>query len=1387
MKFITTLTAKFKIMTLHNSSFAQLNFTANNLEHELLLPNPSWFIPVAASLLETGALAGYDTELIIRKFSRFTIFLNSSEGSVTETTTGVSFLRTNIGPYNIRQIIRNRSANTENNMKDTLFVDSNFDNYFNGFIRQVSEDYEAALKAHYHHYHQDDPEYLGFNAAESLAASALSIESCYFKFFPRSINENIAFPVTEVIQIQPKHVPLDANGEFIDIPIALKGDSRFLKLNPAYKVAPLANDPTGTTQFRYFSHNHLMTGMNDALLPQIATGDGEILDGVLERHINAYPNVLFQTTHSVAEDTIVPSSVIPSDPPKKYINTMLDNDTLNDIIFAHGLASNAEREVEQDNLFDYGVPETEEERAFREYQEQEEFRRVNSRLNDEEDIFGCIINKTNKIDESILRTKTLWVPPNIQDSNCFLRCLRHALLELKRPDILNEEEDYTKLREKYTIAHQTHLSKEDLQLIANTENYNLRLYKIVTTEYSKMTLRVQADREESRIIQRFELDEVIAPQNINYDTVSLHFLVHKQHCYYIQKLDQLIGKVKCNTCSQWITKSAFSTHIASCYFCNKCSRSYKKKSDEDQHECKDISQRRLTPSEHKAKILAKSKEYVCENWTHMDPPTGNKFMMKKSKMWVADFEAFPDPLDQQNFRPYSIGLLNLAELDQEKVHIFYGKDAMKSYLQYLTNFCTGNLYYYNGARFDNYLHLKGMVDYGLYIESDGFIKMGGRILTFKHKDKLQVFDLCLFLQTSLKKACKAWGVPEGKSKGEFDHEKIKSFADAELHRKEVTAYLKLDCIALGHLLRIYQSAMWECFHVDMARCITPATFALKAWGSTIDFHKKIYIPHRGKEEEDDRAAYLGGRVMCQYQEFQSSEWCGIRGSSFYEGFEYDEVEDYLVIADVNSLYPAVQHSNDYAYGRWKYHFFDKETDKNKAKMMTQILSINSQHESVEWTRSMFLVDVTCPKDIITSFLMERDASGEILHNLNDKVKKWYWGTELEEAIILGYRVTHLYEIKRFKKSGPIFKAYIDKCWNERKKHASGTAQNICYKFAMNGLTGKFGQKSHLTNTYIYSTNYKPNEERERLFDLMMERVVNFEPLFASLEDHKEEQLHIQNAILLEVMAESAAPSYPIYLSAQILANARVHMSRIMRTCNAYRDPSRAIYYTDTDSLVMPSACLAPLKEAGFIGKGLGQMKCDLNENFNDQTQLFAKIIRGVWAATKGPYSLAFLLPDNENVLMEKIRVKGIPHIDKPVKYYDPVQFTLEESDQVLMERVQRWLESPLTYQLPGSIIGRRFYLYQSEDKKTSYYAKNINQDMIRAMMKKEGHIYAYYGGMKKQFSNNAGQFLMIRPTAVMRTVCKTDWWSKGKRIYLNKEEGEEPSPTELSYPVGYSQ
>lgn len=213
------------------------------------------------------------------------------------------------------------------------------------------------------------------------------------------------------------------------------------------------------------------------------------------------------------------------------------------------------------------------------------------------------------------------------------------------------------------------------------------------------------------------------------------------------------------------------------------------------------------------------------------------------------------------------------------------------------------------------------------------------------------------------------------------------------------------------------------------------------------------------------------------------------------------------------------------------------------------------------------------------------------------------------------------------------------------------------------------------------------------------------------------------ALIMEVTNPSPHPSYPIYLSAQILANSRVYMSRIYRKLNSYHSPDHAIYYTDTDSLILHARCLPIMEECQLIGSDLGQLSCDLTDPFKGK---FAKILAAVWAAPKGPYALAYVSADNPT-LMEKVKAKGIPHPEGPFPYGEEIDIeaNINEDEKAewweklsLMDRVRAWMKDPDHLEPPVEAIGQKFYYWQHQEE--AYFAKHINRKMIQLMMTNEG-------------------------------------------------------------------
>jgi len=524
-------------------------------------------------------------------------------------------------------------------------------------------------------------------------------------------------------------------------------------------------------------------------------------------------------------------------------------------------------------------------------------------------------------------------------------------------------------------------------------------------------------------------------------------------------------------------------------------------------------------------------------------------------------------------------------------------------------------------------------------------------------------------------------------------------------------------------------------------------------------------------------------VCCQAREYVSQQYDDFRRGKC----SFEDVTDYLTLIDANSLYPAAQKHFKYAYGKWTY----------LAPQPPDVDLLNNVYNEDEINRSMYLVDVSCPRDLITAFLLSRDSDGNLVQDLEDKKNEWYWGCEIIEAIILGYKVTAIHEIKRFELSDYIFNEFVTKCWEGRKAHPPPNIQNLTYKQAMNELTGKFGQKVPKTNHFIYTPDYSPRTDKnvgnQENFENMMKKVVDFTVIW-------DRKTGTNKATIFETENECLDPSYPIYLSGQILAYSKVWMSRAMRACNAYLDPSCAMYYTDTDSLCLPAKCIPILQRGGYIGKDLGQFSCDLGD-FKDQ--VFAKILVGIFAATKGPYSMCFICPKGSGVytdfnekrkkaglsqvpdggMLEKVRVKGMPHINGPFPWGENIEVELDEMTARNYKRAKAWLDDPFGREIPSDLIGERIYMYRNlYGEEERIFAKHINYEIIRHVMERQGELVCFFGTMKKSLVDNQGKAFQVRPNVVRRMLLKSDWWARGKRIFM---DGDEDNYQALSYPVGF--
>ncbi len=103
-------------------------------------------------------------------------------------------------------------------------------------------------------------------------------------------------------------------------------------------------------------------------------------------------------------------------------------------------------------------------------------------------------------------------------------------------------------------------------------------------------------------------------------------------------------------------------------------------------------------------------------------------------------------------------------------------------------------------------------------------------MTFKYgKEECEnkVFDLYLFVMSSLDKACNDFKIKNKKSS--FDHIKIKNWDDVEKYKSEVLPYLELDVKGLKELFEVFNDMIFDLKQINISDYITLSHMAYEIW------------------------------------------------------------------------------------------------------------------------------------------------------------------------------------------------------------------------------------------------------------------------------------------------------------------------------------------------------------------------------------------------------------------------------------------------------------------------------------------------------------------------------------------------------------------------------
>jgi hypothetical protein len=846
---------------------------------------------------------------------------------------------------------------------------------------------------------------------------------------------------------------------------------------------------------------------------------------------------------------------------------------------------------------------------------------------------------------------------------------------------------------------------------------------------------------------------------------------------------KLLDRYFCNVCSNWIpyiSESLFlKNHQQKCIKCL-CGRCYK---EGDAHPTQCNQQWEHFRSKEKLQKLEikRLKRSKSKKGSYMD------------HQYFSDFECFPDK--RKNYQVYAAGIIGSKKND--KFEMLYGENTMKEFMEKLLTL-KGILWFFNGSRFDCYFIMKYCIINGIPIDQEQTMISNNQILVLglitNGNKRLLIKDFAKFVTGSLAFNCKTLGVGSDQSKSSFDHSKVKSWEDAEKHKKEVEEYLRLDVIALKAIYENFSKEIWDNFQVNTCTFISLAQLGFGIF--TLDVGPELLFRIPVKDitgnllpyEGEMREAYRGGRLVMTRPAWKSDDYDDIIKTNQGLGdlsYFFKKPKNSLMYVDKNSLYPSVMNSDLYPCGTFERFevserrseviiqllikeaeieslgSYELEGDKNEDPQILKL--IFTTEKTLIWKYRLIKVDLICPKDIYIGFIMDRDQNKKNIQNLEDKKGIWLTGGEILEAIIIGYNVTRVYAYYSWTKLEPIFKHYIE--YTNRKKSLADkdTAPYQTAKTLSNAVSGKFGQIVV-----------------DKLLSIYIGDDINYDKVLRSNQNN----IYSDGELLAAYCERDTTKTntdYPLQFSVFILANARVSMSRFTRLIDGYRNPKNVPIYGDTDSLVFDKSAIEGIDKIQ-IGKHLGQMKDEM-----PHAMLFAQYTLA--PKTNMKIYIVFDKESGKYVIRVCFKSKGIPHIRDE---YDPFlnyEISTEESEKII--KIAQFLEDRAKAKKEDDIkdlhydgyveLGRPLFIRQNFGEERKVVKDRLTWDDVECVMRNTCNIVCLYGGMIRNLKDDADVDRMgIYPDYMRRSLSKQNWWENGKNRIVDD------FPFGITKPIGFS-
>jgi hypothetical protein len=544
----------------------------------------------------------------------------------------------------------------------------------------------------------------------------------------------------------------------------------------------------------------------------------------------------------------------------------------------------------------------------------------------------------------------------------------------------------------------------------------------------------------------------------------------------------------------------------------------------------------------------------------------------------------------------------------------YGEEAWSKFVDFIMTQKDKILSAYNGAGFDFHFLMSEMLSRGEHLEK--CIINNGRILSFTFGQNIRCWDLCCFTLSSLKSACKDFGVSADNTKTEFDHFKIRSWADVHKYRDEVEPYVKRDVMGMKEVFEKFSSMVYELFGCWMTEYVTLSSMSYAIWTNSIKH--LLELPDTTKYEFIRKSLY-GGRTYPMQREYTSKHYSDIMVSmDDPEELKniYKRMDDYIFNGDVSSLYPTAMVKYEYPLGVSKW-VEECDIDKDNLKI------------------GIYECEVECNKDLIVPILPEKTDDGGISWNLMDK-RGIYTSADLDNATKHGYKIKRITKGLVWERKGDIFTEYINKTYKLKVENDKNPVLRQVAKILMNALYGKMLEKArfeeqkvcnNIGDVWKFMKDFKTTDVQ-----FIKDKVVCIGmPLTDNVSDDRIRK--------------------PSQVGTFILAYSRTHMLEVM---DAIEPGLRNHFftYTDTDSLHIHASKLPGLEQKGWLKDGLGMLSDDAKGG---------RIFREINLAPK-LYMYLCLMPNGD--IKTCMKSKGIPQ-----QYLSPHLFedadTLIDEDKVI--------------------------------------------------------------------------------------------------------------------------